>query len=154
MPPDGLERDDQEFDLQRFLDAQAPVYAEALRELREGRKRTHWCWFVLPQIRGLGRSEMAVRYAIASLDEARAYLAHPVLGARLRETVDAVNAHMGTPAERMLGRTDAMKFHSCVTLFAQAAEPGSPFHRALDAFFGGAGDRLTLDELARQAVVD
>lgn len=154
MPPADLERDDQDRDLQRFLDAQAPVYADALRELREGRKRTHWCWFVLPQIRGLGTSAMAARYAIASLDEARAYLAHPVLGARLRETIEALNAHTGTPAERILGHVDAMKFHSCVTLFAQVAEPGSPFHRALDAFFGGAVDRLTLDELARQAVVD
>jgi uncharacterized protein (DUF1810 family) len=140
------------FHLQRFLDAQAPVYAQALEELRAGEKRTHWCWFVLPQIQGLGRSEMAARYAVSSLDEARAYLAHPVLGPRLRETIDAINAHTGTPAERILGHVDALKFHSCVTLFAQAAEPDSPFHRALAAFFAGAPDRLTLDELARQAI--
>ena len=140
------------FNLQRFLDAQAPAYADALAELRAGRKRTHWCWFVLPQIQGLGRSEMAARYAITSLDEARAYLAHPVLGPRLRETIEAMNAHAGTPADRILGHIDAMKFHSCVTLFAQAAERESPFHRALDVFFHGEADRLTLDELARQAI--
>jgi len=142
------------FDLQRFLDAQADTYADALTELRAGRKRSHWSWFVLPQVRGLGRSAMAARYAISGLDEARAYLAHPVLGPRLRETIDAVVLHAGTPAATILGDVDAMKFHSCVTLFAQVAEPESPFHRALKAFFGGVEDRLTLDELARQAVSD
>ena len=137
------------FDLSRFVKAQAADYGQALAELRAGRKRTHWSWYVLPQLRGLGSSAMSVRYAISGLDEARAYLAHPVLGPRLRECVDAMNAHAGATAAAILGDIDARKFHSCVTLFAQVAEAGSPFHEALTRYFSGTRDPATLGLLAR-----
>ncbi len=139
------------FDLHRFVDAQASNYDAAISELRAGRKRTHWSWYVLPQIQGLGSSSMARRYAISGLAEARAYLAHPILGCRLRECVDAMNAHSGLSTEAILGEIDARKFHSCVTLFAEVAEPGSPFHVALATHFGGSRDAATLSVLAPQA---
>jgi uncharacterized protein (DUF1810 family) len=132
------------FDLQRFVDAQETSYAQALDELRAGHKRSHWSWYILPQLRGLGASPMSQRYAIGGLDEARAYLAHGLLGARLRECVAALNAHPGQTAESILGGIDARKFHSCATLFAMVAEPGSPFHRALATFFAGRQDDATL----------
>ncbi|MDD3786909.1 MAG: DUF1810 domain-containing protein [Hydrogenophaga sp.] len=136
------------FDLERFVQAQAANYAEALAELRAGRKRTHWSWYVLPQLRGLGTSPMAVRYAMSGLDEARAYLAHPVLGSRLAECVTAMQAHAGTAPEAILGGIDARKFHSCITLFARVSAPGSVFHRALDTHFAGRQDAATLALLA------
>lgn len=139
------------FDLGRFERAQAANYQDALAELRAGCKRTHWSWYVLPQIQGLGASAMSVRYAISSLEEARHYLAHPVLGARLRECVAAMNGHKGRSAAAMLGDIDARKFHACLTLFAQVAEPGSPFHAALAQYFSGKQDAATLAILARQA---
>ena len=108
-------------DLGRFVAAQERVWPEVVAELGAGRKRTHWMWFVFPQVAGLGSSAMAQRYAIGSLDEARAYLAHPVLGARLREATRLVLRHRGTPAEAVLGPIDAMKFRSSMTLFAEAA---------------------------------
>jgi uncharacterized protein (DUF1810 family) len=139
------------FDLGRFVQAQAANYEEALAELRAGRKRTHWSWYVLPQIRGLGSSAMSVRYAVSGLAEAQAYLAHPVLGSRLRECVAAMNARPGRSAVTILGEIDAHKFHACVTLFTQVAEPDSPFHVALAKYFSGSQDGATLAELARQA---
>ncbi len=137
--------------LARFLDAQERAYPQALAELREGRKRGHWIWFVLPQVEGLGSSAMSRRYAIASLAEARAYLAHPVLGARLRECVDALLAHAGTRVEDMLGGLDAQKFRSCLTLFARADPTEPRFRTALDAFYGGSEDPATLASLDQAA---
>lgn len=111
---------DDPFNLQRFVTAQAPVYARVLEELRAGRKTSHWIWFVFPQAKGLGRSQRSEFYGIGSLDEARAYLAHPVLGPRLKECVDLVMSHEGVPLEDILGGVDAMKFLSCVELFGDA----------------------------------
>lgn len=133
-------------DLQRFVDAQNPVYERVLAELKAGRKRSHWSWFIFPQLAGLGSSSMAARYAISSLDEARAYLAHPVLGPRLTECVGLVNAVEGRSAETILGYPDDLKFRSCVTLFREAG--GDPvFQAALDKFFDGAPDALTMGKL-------
>lgn len=118
-------------DADRFLDAQREVHACALAELRAGAKRTHWMWFVFPQLAGLGRSEMARRYGLAGLDDARAYLAHPVLGPRLVEATGAA-LEAGVPTIALFGAVDAMKFASCMTLFAAVAPAGSVFHRALE----------------------
>jgi uncharacterized protein (DUF1810 family) len=113
------------FDLQRFVDAQAPVYARVVAELTAGRKTSHWMWFVFPQAAGLGQSAMSVRYAIASEDEARAYLAHPVLGPRLRECTALVKAALATRTpEEIFGGVDAMKFRSCMDLFAGVDDKG------------------------------
>lgn len=111
---------DDPFNLQRFLDAQSLVYETVLRELRAGRKATHWIWFIFPQEAGLGRSAMSERYAISSLDEARAYLAHPILGARIRECARLVFSHRNIPLEDILGELDARKFRSSMELFARA----------------------------------
>ena len=138
---------DDAFDLQRFVDAQGPVYAQALAELRAGRKQTHWMWFVFPQVAGLGLSPMAQRYAISGLDEARAYLAHPVLGPRLRECVAAVLAVEGRTAPEVFGHPDHMKFHSCLTLFAEAADDNADFRAALERYHDGAPDPATLQIL-------
>ena len=136
-------------DLERFVTAQEAVRADVDAELAAGRKATHWMWFVFPQIAGLGRSPTAVRFALASLDEARAYLAHPVLGPRLRGTTRAMLRHSGLSAEDILGGIDSEKFRSCMTLFA-AADPGEPlFREALAAFFGGKPDPGTLRLLDR-----
>lgn len=139
-PPDA-------YDLQRFVDAQRRTYAQALAELRAGRKRTHWIWYVLPQIAGLGLSHMSARYAISSLDEARAYLAHDVLGPRLRECVSTLNALPTDDAVDVLGDTDAMKFRSCLTLFMAAAPAETIFREALDKFFRGGADEATIARL-------
>ena len=139
------------FNLDRFVQAQEENYAEALAELRVGRKRTHWSWYVLPQLRGLGSSAMSVRFALSGLPEAKAYLAHPVLGARLIECVAAINQYAGTKPEAILGTIDARKFHSCVTLFARVSEPGSVFHQALATHFAGQEDQATLTLLAALA---
>ena len=135
-------------DLSRFVRAQdeGATHARALAELRRGRKTSHWMWFVFPQIAGLGRSGMAQRYAIASLDEARAYLAHPVLGPRLLECARVVADTSGASAEDIFGGIDALKLRSSMTLFLRA-QPGEPvFQRVLDVFFGGEPDPST-DEL-------
>ena len=134
------------YDLQRFVDAQADSYAAALAEIRQGRKRTHWMWFVFPQIAGLGSSSMARHYAIASLDEARAYLAHPVLGARYREIVDALQDLPGSDAEAVFGGIDAVKLRSSLTLF-EAAGASPSVAAALDRWFDGQRDPATLDRL-------
>ncbi len=131
-------------DLQRFVSAQAESYASALAELRAGDKRTHWMWYVFPQIAGLGQSDMAREYAIDSLEEARAYLAHPVLGVRLRECVDALSRlPASATAERVLGGIDAMKLRSSLTLFARAAPDDPRFADAIARWFDGNYDAAT-----------
>jgi uncharacterized protein (DUF1810 family) len=135
-----------DFDLERFVVAQAGVYAQVYSELLAGEKRSHWMWFIFPQIQGLGSSPMAVRYAISSLDEARAYLAHPVLGARLRECTGLVLGVKGRSVEEIFGYPDDLKFHSSVTLFAEASGE-EVFLRALERFFGGRRDGGTLGRL-------
>ncbi|WP_380787963.1 DUF1810 domain-containing protein [Sphingomonas sp. R86521] len=130
-------------DLDRFVAAQDGVYRQALAELRRGAKTSHWMWFVFPQIAGLARSAMAQAYAIGSADEARAYLAHPVLGPRLIEATQAVTAANGS-AEAIMGGIDAVKLRSSMTLFAAVADDPAPFRAALDRFFGGADDPATL----------
>ena len=132
------------YNLQRFLDAQDTVYQTVLSELRAGRKQTHWSCYIFPQVRGLGSSPMSVRFAIGSLAEARAYLAHPVLGARLRDCVDAMNAHAGLGASRILGEIDARKFRSSLILFARVDVSGTLFGDALETFFSGEPDAATL----------
>jgi len=136
-----------EHDLTRFVTAQHGVYSQALAEVQRGAKRSHWMWFIFPQIAGLGHSAMARTYAIAGADEAKAYLAHPVLGARLIEVTQAVMAAPGS-AETILGGIDAVKLRSSMTLFAAVADDPAPYRAALDRFFGGEDDQATLDLLA------
>lgn len=131
--------------LERFVVAQEGVYERALAELRAGRKRSHWMWFVFPQLRGLGRSAQSAFYGIRGLDEARRYLAHPLLGPMLEVATRCV-LEAGVPPQEILGQLDGQKFVSCMTLFAQAAGSGSLFAQALRTF--GPGDRLTLEALA------
>lgn len=135
------------FDLDRFVQAQAPVIDQVRRELAAGQKRSHWMWFVFPQLRGLGHSAMAQRYGIASLAEARAYLAHPVLGPRLRDCAALMNAVPGRSAHDILGSPDDMKFQSSMTLFALAAPAEPAFAAVLDRFYGGTRDARTLAAL-------
>ena len=130
-------------DLDRFLAAQQGAYAGALEELRQGRKTGHWIWFVFPQLAGLGRSEMSLYYAITSLDEARAYLVHPVLGARLRECATAVLATKGRTAVEIFGSIDAVKVRSCMTLFRRAAPDDPVFATVLDRFYESRPDETT-----------
>ena len=134
---------DNEFDLERFVQAQEPVYATVLAELRAGHKRSHWMWFIFPQIAGLGRSEMAQRYAIASGDEAAAYLAHPVLGARLRECAAIVAQQDELSAEEIFGHPDDLKFRSSMTLFADVAPDDAVFQDCIDRYFDGEPDDAT-----------
>ena len=139
-----------EFCLARFFDAQQQWYAIALREIRAGRKRTHWVWFVFPQLKGLGSSANAEKYGLSGLAEARAYLADAVLGPRLREATAAMLAHRATGASAVLGELDALKFRSCLTLFA-LADPAEPlFAAALTDLFGGERDARTLELLGMQ----
>ena len=134
--------------LQGFVDAQSFVYAQVCSELREGRKRTHWMWFIFPQIEGLGHSEMASRFAISSLQEAQAYLEHPILGARLRECTRLVNLVEGRSIDRIFGYPDDLKFHSSMTLFGRAApDDEQVFDEALRKYFGGKPDPATLERL-------
>jgi uncharacterized protein (DUF1810 family) len=135
------------FDLQRFVDAQQPVYAQVLAELRAGRKTSHWMWFIFPQIRGLGASPMARHYAIASLEEARAYLAHELLGPRLMECSALVAAVSGRSAHQIFGSPDDMKFRSSMTLFAHAAADAAVFIECLAKYYGGVEDEATLARL-------
>jgi uncharacterized protein (DUF1810 family) len=136
-----------EFDLDRFVAAQADVYPQALAELKAGRKRTHWMWFVFPQIAGLGRSPTAAFYAIASAAEARSYLAHPLLGARLMQCSEAILAHRGRSAEAIFGAVDAIKLKSSMTLFEAVAADPAPFAAVLDGFFDAERDPATLQLL-------
>jgi uncharacterized protein (DUF1810 family) len=131
------------YDLDRFVVAQQPVYAGALEELRRGRKTSHWMWFIFPQVAGLGRSEMSRRFAITSLGVARAYLAHPVLGTRLRECAEVVVAVRARTAEEILGPIDAVKLRSSMTLFLRAAPEEPVFAMVLDRYFDGVPDPAT-----------
>jgi uncharacterized protein (DUF1810 family) len=131
-------------DLQRFVDAQAGVIGTVGEELRAGRKRSHWMWFVFPQLRGLGTSSTAQFYGLASLDEARAYLAHPVLGPRLLECCALMLAVPGRSAHEILGSPDDLKFRSCLTLFSLAAPDEAVFRQGLERFYGGEPDPRTV----------
>lgn len=135
------------YHLERFTAAQEPVYRHVIAELRDGHKRSHWMWFIFPQIRGLGHSATAVHFAISSLDEARAYLTHPVLGTRLRECTQLVSAVEGRSIHQILGHPDDLKFRSCMTLFANATSDNGIFLTALDKYFGGEPDPETLARL-------
>lgn len=135
------------FHLQRFLDAQADIYTDVLSELRAGQKRSHWMWFIFPQIAGLGSSPTAVHYAIRSRAEAEAYLAHPVLGPRLRECTRLVNVVEGRSISQIFGYPDDLKFHSSMTLFARVTEDNQLFKNALQKYFNGQLDALTLERL-------
>jgi uncharacterized protein (DUF1810 family) len=137
------------YHLNRFVEAQRPVYARAFEELQAGHKRSHWMWFVFPQLQGLGRSEMAARYAISGVGEARAYLAHDVLGPRLKRCVMALMQHPGKSARQMLGTPDDLKLRSCLTLFDKADPDEALWQLALMQFFDGAPDAATLGRLGR-----
>ena len=139
MPP----RDVDPWDLARFVQAQVGTHEAAVRELRAGRKTGHWIWYELPQLAGLGRSPMSVRYAISGLEEARAYLAHPVLGPRLDECCEALLVHRGLDAADILGSIDAVKVRSSMTLFHRAGPDAAVFQRVLDTFYGGTPDSRT-----------
>jgi uncharacterized protein (DUF1810 family) len=134
------------FDLERFVDAQTSVYPDVLSELRQGRKRSHWMWFIFPQLAGLGNSAMAQRYALSSRDEAVAYLGHAILGPRLRECTALVNAVEGRTIREILGSPDDLKFRSSMTLFA-AVSPEPEFAAAIKKFYGGTPDQRTLELL-------
>jgi uncharacterized protein (DUF1810 family) len=135
------------FTLQRFVAAQSPAYEQVLKELRTGRKRTHWMWFIFPQLRGLGHSAMADRYAISSRAEAQAYLAHPILGSRLKECAQLVGGVENRSAEDIFGYPDHLKFRSSMTLFASVAPVGSIFDTVLKKYFEEGPDQLSLDLL-------
>lgn len=137
------------FDLARFVDAQAAVFAQVRRELEAGRKHSHWMWFVFPQLRGLGHSAMAQRYGLSGLREAAAYLQHPVLGPRLIECTQLVNRAAADSICAIFDPPDDLKFRSCMTLFAALPAAPGVFARALERFFAGSGDALTLDALDR-----
>lgn len=136
-----------QYDLQRFVDAQQPVYENVCEELRKGSKRSHWMWFIFPQIKGLGHSAMARKFAISSLAEAKAYLEHPVLGIRLRECSRLVAAVDGRSIDEIFGFPDNLKFRSSMTLFALAAPDNQVFNECLRKYFGGEADPSTLAQL-------
>ncbi|AZH25672.1 DUF1810 domain-containing protein [Haloplanus aerogenes] len=138
---------DDPHNLERFVEAQDPVIDEVKRELRSGRKRTHWMWFVFPQMAGLGRSEMSRRYAISSRDEAEAYLRHAILGPRLRDCTEIVNAVDGRSATEIFGSPDDLKFRSSMTLFDAVADDPTPFSTALQQYYDGDPDPKTLELL-------
>ena len=135
------------YDLKRFVDAQHMVYANVVAELGRGEKRSHWMWFIFPQIQGLGSSATSVSFAISSRDEADAYLQHPILGPRLRECTHLVNLVEGRSIDRIFGYPDNLKFRSSMTLFAHATADNAVFLEALRKYFGGEFDRLTLARL-------
>lgn len=138
---------DDPYHLQRFVDAQNPVFDEVCSELCQGQKRSHWIWFIFPQIRGLGHSHLANHFAISSLEEAAAYLAHPILGPRLRESTRLVNLVESRSIEQIFGYPDDLKFRSSMTLFAHATSDNAVFTEALKKYFGGEFDRLTVERL-------
>jgi uncharacterized protein (DUF1810 family) len=138
---------DDRYNLRRFVDAQDPVFEQVCGELRAGQKASHWMWFIFPQIAGLGRSPFAVEYAIASLKEALAYLNHPVLGPRLKEFTQLVNAVNGKTIDQILGAIDGVKFRSSMTLFAATAKDSTEFNDAIEKYFSGDRDPLTLERL-------
>lgn len=143
-----MTQSDDSCDLQRFVDAQNPVVDVVKRELRTGRKRSHWMWYIFPQMEGLGRSEMAQRYAISSRGEAEAYLSHPILAPRLRECTELVNEINGRSTNEIFGTPDDLKFRSSMTLFEVVADDPDPFRDALDQYFDGDLDPKTLELLA------
>jgi uncharacterized protein (DUF1810 family) len=138
---------DDPYDLQRFVDAQAPVYERVRDELRQGQKQSHWMWFVFPQIEGLGSSRMAREFAISSRAEAEAYLNHPILGPRLHECTQLVTNVQDRSIDEILGYPDDIKFRSSLTLFASVTADNKDFIDALNKFYGGDMDRATLDRL-------
>ncbi len=142
-PSRAVDREDP-FDLGRFVSAQDRVLTAVVAELEAGRKRTHWMWFVFPQLKGLGHSSTSQYYAIRSIDEARAYLAHPLLGPRLAQCAEAVLGVKGRSVSQIFGYPDDLKLKSSMTLFAAASGPGSVFERVLDQLFGGERDERTL----------
>jgi uncharacterized protein (DUF1810 family) len=142
---------DDPHDLNRFILAQSRDYATAMAELRAGAKRSHWMWYVFPQFDGLGYSSTAKQYAVKSVDEARAYLAHPVLGKRIVDCCRALLAVRDRTARQILGTPDDLKLRSSMTLFAQVSEPGSAFQIVLDRYFDGVPDAKTLELLAARA---
>jgi len=145
MAGDGVPGDATDpYDLNRFLQAQEDDYARALAEIRSGRKRSHWMWYIFPQFDGLGHSSMSKRYSIKSVAEAEAYLRHPTLGPRLVECCEAALSVEGRSAHEIFGSPDDFKLRSCATLFAQVSPPGSLFHRLLDKYFEGGRDDRTL----------
>jgi uncharacterized protein (DUF1810 family) len=135
------------YNLERFVHAQNPVYEQVCAELRGGHKRSHWMWFVFPQIEGLGYSPVAMKYAVSSIDEAKAYLQHPILGPRLIECTSLVNAVQRETIEEIFGYPDHLKFRSSMTLFSRASPETSVFVQALQKYFGGENDALTLQRL-------
>ena len=137
------------YSLYRFVDAQNPVYDQVCSELRQGLKITHWMWFVFPQLEGLSSSSTSRKFAISSLEEAVAYLEHPILGLRLRECTDLVNTTSGRTIKQILGLTDSLKFQSCMTLFAKATNDSKIFEDALQKFYEGEQDQLTLEYLSK-----
>ncbi|HVN47092.1 MAG TPA: DUF1810 domain-containing protein [Steroidobacteraceae bacterium] len=141
-----------QYNLSRFVAAQEPVFSAVCAELAAGRKQTHWMWFIFPQLRGLGSSAIAQRYAIGSLAEARAYLAHPLLGERLRRCTELANAVAGRSAQEIFGTPDCLKFRSSMTLFALAAAGASAaiFRQALEKYFAGEDDPVTRELLAAE----
>jgi uncharacterized protein (DUF1810 family) len=144
-----VEAQDDPFDLNRFVGAQSGTYDRALAELRNGRKDGHWIWFIFPQVAGLGMSSMSQAYSVTGIDEARAYLAHPLLGPRLRACFDALLAVDGRTADAILGAVDAVKVRSSATLFARADPNDARFQAVLDRYYGGAADARTDELLAR-----
>jgi uncharacterized protein (DUF1810 family) len=138
---------DDPHNLERFIEAQRADFERALAEIRTGRKRSHWMWYIFPQIEGLGSSAMSQRYAIGSAAEARAYLEHPVLGARLRTCVEALVSLEGRSAEQIFGFPDDRKLRSCATLFGAVSPAGSVFHRLLEKYFQGEWDPKTIEKI-------
>jgi uncharacterized protein (DUF1810 family) len=138
---------DDPYNLERFVDAQHPVYEQVRSELREGRKRSHWIWFVFPQIEGLGNSALARKFAISCFEEAEAYLKHPLLGPRLRECTRLVNLVESAAIDRIFDYPDDLKFRSSMTLFAKATPDNRVFNEALSKYFGGEPDQATLERL-------
>ena len=141
------------YDLSRFLHAQAADYEQALKELRSGKKKSHWMWYIFPQFQGLGSSSTSRRYSIKSLAETRAYLAHPILGTRLAESVEAVLHHKGKPVSEIFDYPDDLKLHSCATLFAAVSLEGSLFHELLEQCFEGVRDSQTVELISQPHAV-
>jgi len=135
------------YNLYRFVEAQTPVYDQVCSELQQGLKMTHWMWFIFPQLEGLSSSATSRKFAISCLEEAVAYLEHPILGPRLRESTELLNATSDRTINRILGLTDSLKFQSCMTLFAQATDDSKVFKDALQKYYDGQQDQVTLDRL-------
>jgi uncharacterized protein (DUF1810 family) len=151
-PSDGeTQQEADPYDLERFVRAQQHDYARALAELKGGRKRSHWMWYIFPQFRGLGFSSMSQRYAIGSIDEAKAFLRHPVLGPRLTECANALLAIADRSATDILGSPDDLKLRSSATLFAHVSPPASEFERLLQMYWQGEPDQSTLELLREPA---